>query len=58
MKIGESARTDSFTPRMLRVVRPTMISAASGSLKTCHSSGRKLKMASQAEAIETAIVST
>ena len=57
-KTGTRGITDSFTPRIFRIIIRMTITTASSSLYWCHSSGRKLKIASAPLAMETAMVST
>ena len=57
-KMGASDSADSRAPRRLRVHRQRMKKASTGSLAPAQWSGRKLKMASPAAAIETVMVKT
>jgi hypothetical protein len=52
-KMGARMRTDSFTPRTLRMMRQSSSSAAVSSLYCWKGSGRKLKTASTQAAMET-----
>ena len=57
-KTGNSACTDSLTPRRLRPISSTITAASTGSFQTARWGGRKLKMALPPPAIETVMVST
>ena len=57
-KIGSRTFTDSFTPRMFRVISPTMQKISKPIFHGCRPTGTKLNSASPAAAIETVIVST